>query len=194
MIFPEEAVQEYNQQSHVHVDPVFWIFSTLHIWKTVLKFTFISFLFLIPYPPCRTFYTQLFAELWRQSADYCHFVMHRQRNSMREIDFYHKNVEVCNNLLLGWRLYHLASCLWQKRTWLKWRILSRPQRGEKFKFPKFRKLLFKVAKHLPLAWSAESQAERTKLLTILDELLEKTKPKNWFFTSSIYPFLIHYKN
>jgi len=35
-----------------------------------------------------------------------------------------------------------------------------------------------VAKHLPLAWSAESQGERTKLLSILDDLLEKTKPKN----------------
>jgi len=35
-----------------------------------------------------------------------------------------------------------------------------------------------VAKHLPLAWSKESQSERTKLLSILDEMYEKSKPKN----------------
>ena len=34
-----------------------------------------------------------------------------------------------------------------------------------------------VAKHLPLAWSKESQADRTKLLEMLDQYFEQTKAK-----------------
>ena len=37
---------------------------------------------------------------------------------------------------------------------------------------------FQVSKHLPLAWSKESQSERTKLLSVLEELSEKTKPND----------------
>jgi len=34
-----------------------------------------------------------------------------------------------------------------------------------------------VAKHLPLAWSKESQSDRTKLLEMLDQYFEQTKSK-----------------